>query len=89
MKLKELKKMNIPTIEGTFEYNLKQAVSIMIDDDPEYQDMTVDEAINKIQMGGETLEDYIETRPTQFGQAMAAVVFDYLGSDKLSDIVRG
>jgi hypothetical protein len=79
--------MNIHTKEATFEHNLKQAVIRMIKDDPQFQGMTVNDAIYHLELGGESLEDYVETNPKQFGQAMASVVFDYLGSDELKNIV--
>jgi hypothetical protein len=83
--------MNIPTKEGTFQYNLKQAIELMIRDDSQFEGEGYDmgDVVKVLELSGETLEDYIEMNPAQFGQAMAAVVFDYLDNENLSDIVRG
>lgn len=80
--------MHIPTKDELFETQLKYAVRIMIRNDPQFQGMRFNDAIYHLELSGESLEDYIEMNPKQFGQAMAAVTFVNLGSDSLADLVR-
>ena len=37
--------MKIPTLEGTFEYNLKQAITRMLINDPQFQGMKLNDII--------------------------------------------
>jgi len=72
--------MNIPTQEAMFETQLKNAITKMIAD----SGLGLEEILAEF----DTLENYIEANPREFGQAMAAVVFDFMGGDDLIDLME-
>ena len=80
--------MNIQTQEAMFEYQLKNAITKMIANSPEFEGMNTESALHHLELSGETLEDFIERNPREFGQAMAAVVFDFMGGDDLIDLME-
>jgi hypothetical protein len=83
--------MDIITKDDLFETYLREGVVKMIKDDPRFEGegYGIDDIIKVLELDGESLEGYIEMNPKQFGQAMASVVFGFLGSDSLAELVAG
>ena len=73
--------MNIPTKEETFEHQLKNALTRMIAD----SGLSLEEVLETF----ETLENFIEADPREFGRAMSEVTFDFMGSEDLASLMDG